>query len=258
MEILHSGWESSRRAMDAKLDQESASLRHMAARQLEHRHISITRSRLPDSPDVCLFLDEAEFSDVVDRICARPSIGFTMDTDAREYLYTITNGHPGAVNALVTYVFEVNRCDLKRGTISSVSKDLLIKSLDDDARVFQSLESTAVFRSFPAPNALTVPVVSVLRRCLESGTIPCNLDDEGVRRYYELGWLHSDQTKSYALEKPEMICFFPSRLHEKFAEFLLFTSNPQPFPFEQFPSIAALCQAVIRKFSRKNLLSCVS
>ncbi|KKK17577.1 hypothetical protein ARAM_003943 [Aspergillus rambellii] len=202
------------------------------------QRVGITRSRLPGSPDVCLFYDEAEFNDAVDRICARPSVGFIMDADAREYLYTITNGHPGAVNALVAYAYEANRYDLKHGTISSVSKYLMTKSLEDDAQVFRSLESYPVFRSFPAPNVLTMPVVTTLRRCLKSGTIPCDLNDEGVKRCYELGWLHSDQTKS-------------------FAELFLYTFQPRPFPFEQFPSITALCQAIIRKFSQKNLGSSV-
>ncbi|KAL4928198.1 uncharacterized protein BDV17DRAFT_282179 [Aspergillus undulatus] len=194
------------------------------------QRVGITRSHLSGSPDVCLFYDEAEFRDAVDRICARPSVAFNLDDDARDYLWTITNGHPGAVNALVTYVHEVNRHALNHGVISSVSKDLVIKTLEDDARVFRSLESTAVFRSSPTPKLLTMPAVSTLPRCLESGTIPCDLGDEGVRRCYELGWLHSDQTRSYALDQPDTICFFPSRLHEKFVELLLYTSQPAPFP----------------------------
>ncbi|KAL4783696.1 hypothetical protein BJX76DRAFT_357720 [Aspergillus varians] len=221
------------------------------------QRVGITRLSLPDSPNVCLFYDQAEFTDVIDRTCARLSIGINIDADAREYLYAISNGHPGAVNALVTFIAEANRHELKHASISKISKEIMMESLEDHARVFRTFESFAVFRSFPVSDALTMPVVRTLRRCLEHGTIPCDLNDEGVKRCYELGWLHSDQTKSYAIENPKMVCFFPSRLHEKFVEYILYTSQPRPFPLEQFASTTALCGAIIRRFSQKNLMSSV-
>jgi hypothetical protein len=56
---------------------------------------------------ICLFYSRDEFEDVVSKICSNLTSMFTLDPDAREYLYSITNGHPGATNALVKFTFEV-------------------------------------------------------------------------------------------------------------------------------------------------------
>lgn len=40
-------------------------------------------------------------------------------------------------------------------------------------------------------------------------------------------------------------------------EYFLHTIEPVAFPFHRFPSLTDLCEAVLRQFSRKNLLSSV-
>jgi hypothetical protein len=71
------------------------------------RRVSITLSSVPGSPDICLFYNEEEFEDVVTRTCEDPTTRLRFDPAAHKYLYSVTSGHPGAVNALLHLVFNV-------------------------------------------------------------------------------------------------------------------------------------------------------
>jgi hypothetical protein len=77
-----------------------STLVHIGASQ----RISITTTAFVE---VCLFYNLEEFEDVVSRICSDPTRSFALDPATREYLYSITNGHPGATNALLYFIFEV-------------------------------------------------------------------------------------------------------------------------------------------------------
>jgi hypothetical protein len=68
------------------------------------QRVSLTISNNSFAPDICLFLREDEFKDVVDRRCSNPSIGFNLDSAARKYLFLMTNGHAGAVGAIIKYL----------------------------------------------------------------------------------------------------------------------------------------------------------
>jgi len=146
------------------------------------------------------------------------------------------------------------RSDLKKNIIQSVTKELLVNSLDDESCVFRRLEHSPVFRSFPSAKHLTVSAANVLRKVLQDGIVSCNLQDAGIKLCYEMGWLHSDHTEASSLQNPDVVCFLPSKLHEKFVEYYLHVYQPMPFPLDKFPSLTALCEAVLRRFSRKNLL----
>jgi len=71
------------------------------------QRISITASRFVENGRVCLFYNREEFEDVVSRKCSHPTNKFELDSAARDYLYSITNGHPGATDALLTFIFTV-------------------------------------------------------------------------------------------------------------------------------------------------------
>ena len=82
-----------------------STLVHFGAEQ----RVSISVSSNPRTPNICLFYNEEEFSEVVRLQCANPIHKFAMDPDASEYLYSITNGHPGVVKSLLGYLFLVCR-----------------------------------------------------------------------------------------------------------------------------------------------------
>jgi hypothetical protein len=71
------------------------------------KQVSILRSHREDSPDIRLFYDKAEFEDVLTRYCAHPGHKLPLEKAARTYLYSITNGHPGAVISMLLYLYRV-------------------------------------------------------------------------------------------------------------------------------------------------------
>lgn len=215
------------------------------------RRVSITLSSVLESPDICLFYNEEEFEDVVTRICKNPTARFKLDPAAHKYLYSITSGHPGAVTGLLYLIFRTYRSMLKRHPNAQVTKELLIQALDDEHHVFEVLKMCAVNRSFPEQRDLTPQACDVLRKVLVDGSIPYNFGDPGFNDCYEMGWIHSEATDTDAAE---IVCVLPSKLHEKFIEYYLNLRDPKPFPLEKFPTLTELCDAVLRKFSPKNLL----
>ena len=71
------------------------------------QRVSIAEQSDPESSGICLFYNEEEFEDAVNRLCSCPDTSLDMDSSARAYLYAMTKGHPGAVEALASYVFRV-------------------------------------------------------------------------------------------------------------------------------------------------------
>jgi hypothetical protein len=57
---------------------------------------------------------------------------------------------------------------------------------------------------------------------------------------------------------PAIPPYFSLLIHSRFVEYYLHIYNPIPFPLDKFPSLSTLCEAVLRKFSRKNLLASVN
>jgi hypothetical protein len=73
--------------------------------------VLLTPSVEPGSPPIGLFYNKDEFEAVVTKLCSsKPIKKYRVDKDARNYIFNLTNGHPGAVNSIVNYLFEV--CDL--------------------------------------------------------------------------------------------------------------------------------------------------
>jgi hypothetical protein len=71
------------------------------------QRVSLNVSCLSGSPEISLFYTKEEFVDVVGRICSNPTKTFALDTAAQDYIYSLTNGHTAAVDALLGYLFEV-------------------------------------------------------------------------------------------------------------------------------------------------------
>ncbi len=82
-----------------------STLVHFGASQ----RVSISVSRNSNAPNISLFYNEEEFTEVVRLKYADPTHKFAIDPAACEYLYSITNEHPGAVTSLLGYLFFVCR-----------------------------------------------------------------------------------------------------------------------------------------------------
>ena len=73
------------------------------------QRVSISVSRTSNAPNISLFYNEEEFSEVMRLRCADPRHRFAINSAASDYLYSITNGHPGVVTSLLGYLFLVCR-----------------------------------------------------------------------------------------------------------------------------------------------------
>lgn len=71
------------------------------------KRVSITVSMIEGSPPISLFYNRGEFDDVVDRICADVRQQLPLSAEARDYIFTLTNGHPGAVEAVLLMLKKV-------------------------------------------------------------------------------------------------------------------------------------------------------
>jgi hypothetical protein len=103
---------------------------------------------------------------------------------------------------------------VKYDLIQQITEDDLVERLIDDAAVFSSLAQLEypVYRSFPVQATLTVPAMKVLSTIRRDGSVPFKYDDDGMRLCFQKGWIHVDVED----ENPSsLICFLPSRLHEK-------------------------------------------
>jgi hypothetical protein len=71
------------------------------------QRISLTPSAEPGSPPIGLFYNKDEFEAVVTKLCSGELEKHTIDRDARNYIFNLTNGHPGAVTSILSYLFRV-------------------------------------------------------------------------------------------------------------------------------------------------------
>ena len=118
----------------------------------------------------------------------------------------------GILTVVFSLAFQAYHSQLKKDKIMQVTKKHIIDLLDDERAVFLSMRSGPVFRSFPSPQHLTTPAARCLQEVLQKKFVPCNLNDEGLRLCYKMGWIHSDVTSE---SDTEIACFLPSKLHEK-------------------------------------------
>jgi len=70
--------------------------------------ISLTPQSQQDSPPIGLFYDKEEFKDVVARsIPNEHQVKFTYDESAQDYIFALSNGHPGAVESILSALYQV-------------------------------------------------------------------------------------------------------------------------------------------------------
>lgn len=189
----------------------------------------VSLSAPADSDHPQLFYTPEEFTDVVQRLNSSFTCPMALTADAIDYLFQISNGHPAAVQALMRYIYSVRitlsmsftwahifqayQPRIKHGEILIVAQYHVVEALENHATLFNSLNTYPIYRSFPSADRLTPQAVGVLRDTLLYKSIPCDLNQPGVRLCYEQGWLHSEPADP---TKPEdLVCVLPSKLHER-------------------------------------------
>jgi hypothetical protein len=71
------------------------------------QRVSITVSPMKNSPRIGLFYSRDEFDDVVRRLSADPRRPLCLHTDAKDYVFELTSGHPGAVDGMIGMIERV-------------------------------------------------------------------------------------------------------------------------------------------------------
>ena len=104
------------------------------------------------------------------------------------------------------------RSDLKHSKVTTITLPLVVKALRDEHTVFEALLPFGISRSFPHKNRLTSDAADALRKVLEVGSISRNLDNDGISLCYSMGWLHAEPLDP---EAADVVCIFPTKLHEK-------------------------------------------
>jgi len=103
---------------------------------------------------------------------------------------------------------------VKHNLIQQITADDLVETLMDDADVFSSLTQPEypVYRSFPVQEKLTASTMKVLSTICRDGSVPFKYDDDGMKLCFREGWINVDAEDG---NPSSLICFLPSRLHEK-------------------------------------------
>ncbi|BCR89869.1 uncharacterized protein ACHE_51067S [Aspergillus chevalieri] len=204
--------------------------------------ISLTPQSQQYSPPIGLFYDKEEFRDVVSRsIPVEYQETFTFDEGAQDYIFALSNGHPGAVESILSTLFQTYRHKIKHRHIKTLTEDHVIWFLEDTGTVFQKLSTQPVNRSFPDISRATNGICNTLCKITEEGSIPFDINNASIKFCYQKGWIHR-----VALDGGD-IAVLPSRLHEKYIEYWIGKmSIPMPARFDSLPK---LCKEVLREFS---------
>lgn len=180
-------------------------------------------------------LQKSEFDDVVNRLCADIRNPLPLVDDARDYIFSITNGHPGAVDAFIETLTKVCLVCIPALSLEAYPCLLVVSHGDQVSRnhrggqphyigfewrgkaiqISSAFEFWAVF----PPSDLSDEAAQVLRYTLANQSIPLNHDDPGIESCYENGWLHSEPLDE---RSKGVVCIFPSKLHMKWV-FLFLT-----------------------------------
>lgn len=88
----------------------------------------------------------------------------------------------------------------------------MVEALADDRRVFNSIQSAPVYRSFPSKDKLLPDLAKFLKKVLSNKILPFDPNDPAAKQCNEMGWIHTDATDQ---QGNDLVCFLPSRLHEK-------------------------------------------
>ncbi|OJD12521.1 hypothetical protein AJ78_06903 [Emergomyces pasteurianus Ep9510] len=216
------------------------------------QRISLTPSSGPESPDVALFYDATEYSDVVRRFCRHPARNSNFEVAAQEYIYSFTNGHPGAINSLLLYIHHYHRSGLKCGRIVTFTLNHVLEAMEDIGRLFSTLEGFPVGRSLPSPGLYPVTrdpeIAEILLEVLKIGSVGFDKQRPELLTCVENGWLQSN-----LVDGGQEICTFASGMHAKYVEYKFGATGNKPFPYEKYPDIESLCLAVVKRFSKPIL-----
>ncbi|KAL2820735.1 hypothetical protein BJX63DRAFT_418354 [Aspergillus granulosus] len=192
-------------------------------------HQCVTLTTQPNGPPLALFFSKDEAYKAMDQMATydhRLAPNTTFDNDAKDYLFSLTNGQPGGIKSLVDFIIA--------------------------DKVWDCLDhlKAPVMRSFPAGEKLTEGARETLACVLENGGIQKHEKPyKDLELCYRQGWLH--RTIKTDRTSPE-VYVLPSRLHEKQDSLVIYLGERRPLP-SQFQSLQGLAMTILRGFSSTAL-----
>ncbi|KAG2006492.1 hypothetical protein GB937_008641 [Aspergillus fischeri] len=244
--------------VETELDRD---LRYTPARFTLAQRVTLTPQSHP-SPQIGLFFTRSEFTDAAERLIASSHFQekFTLNPDAEDYLFSLTNGHPGGLKSVLQYIHDFYRHSIKTGDVPVITREHVVDSLKRDQDVWDKLTQELISRSLPMGDRLTTEVADVLAQVLEEGNVPRFTLKEGnepklnpaAERCYKHGWLHRMQIlRQPGYEKDVYV--LPSRLHEKHMGRILHLNERTKSLPSEFDTLRYLTLAILRQFSSSNL-----
>ncbi|KAL2820673.1 hypothetical protein BJX63DRAFT_280234 [Aspergillus granulosus] len=221
---------------------------HPATFMLKQR---VTLTIQPNGPQLALFFNKAEAYHAIDSIIKHryyPQLLPTFDNNAKEYLFLLTNGHPGAIEALI--VFTIERCfsSIKHDD-TIITKDKILESMENEDIVWNCLTRVPNLRSLPRGELFTPGARETLACVLEKGNIQPDEANKDLQTCYKQGWLHKMEIESDPT--CPVVYVLPSRLHEKWVEYLIGKENRLLPP--QFQTLQQLVMPILKGVSTINL-----
>ncbi|KAF5859922.1 hypothetical protein ETB97_002236 [Aspergillus alliaceus] len=137
------------------------------------QRVTLTPQSRPSSPPISLFFTRSEFTDAAQRLIANSRFQekFTLRPDAEDYLFSLTNGHPGGLSSVLKYIHDFYRHAIKSRDLSVMTKEHVVDSLKRDQHVWDILTQEPISRSLPQGRWLTTEVANLLAKVLEEGNV---------------------------------------------------------------------------------------
>ncbi|KAJ6037103.1 hypothetical protein N7540_001382 [Penicillium herquei] len=199
-------------------DQDPCSLLH-PERFLPRHRVSILPSRMDSAPPFGLYFTRQEFDDVVRRYCAysywNPQL--RLEGSAKNKIFDITRGHPGAVVSILQTLQEVYREELGNPVFKITEEHT--NDCFDKLDFFQRIASPQFKRSLPGPT-VSLEALQVLNRVFQNKVIDYEGDNKGSSECYVNGLVQVDAIKGnrrrFYDRRERVVCLFPSGFHERY------------------------------------------
>ncbi|KAK1145303.1 hypothetical protein N8T08_004464 [Aspergillus melleus] len=213
--------------------------------------VTLTPQKDPGSPDVGLFYSRTEFDEVVSLASHWNFNEMTAYNDeAKDYLYNLTNGHPGCLDAVMEFIFKEYRSEFKHDDRFVLNEQSLIDVIEsDDAATIEGLESSTVSRCFPA--TASPACAKLLCEVAIHERLEWDSKNMAMVECYQRGWVHRmripEQDRHLTLD----MCVLPSRLHERYIEYII-GDRTRSVP-ARFSDLNTLCIEILKTFSKSRL-----
>ncbi|KAE8374268.1 hypothetical protein BDV26DRAFT_284399 [Aspergillus bertholletiae] len=214
------------------------------------QRITLTSQSDEESPQIGLFYTESEFNDVLSRQVRYefPNIAVTFDNEAKGYVFSLTNGHPGGVAETIRFLCKEYRAKIKHDEKFVISKHHIIDILDNNEEsFFKFLENSGSARCFPEAKDLNPATRDILYQIAEEGRIIWEPERPELENCYRGGLVH----RMIAVDNSYEVAVLPSRLHEKWLQ--SFIGKDKKVLPPHFTNLTQLCMTILSKFSRMNL-----